>query len=228
MSAIIACIWQGLAVAWVTALLLRTTSRLNAATRHAIWWLALGSVLALPLAHFAAMTVELPGPALATTIDADTPALLLPAPPDWLIACLTGAWLGIVLLSLARLVYAVRLVADVKRRSLRVDEAVQRRLKLWTAVRGTGRAPELRVSSELSGACVARIEPQARHSRLDAPHRRARSRRARSDRDARARSSRPLRRLAAHAPVHGHGILRPASGGALHQHPHRPRAGGGL
>jgi beta-lactamase regulating signal transducer with metallopeptidase domain len=154
MCAIIACIWQGLAVAWLTALLLRTTSRLNAATRHTIWWLALASVLALPFAHFAALTIELPGPALAATVDADTPALLLPAPPDWLIACVAGAWLGIVLLGFARLVHAVRLVTAVKRRSLRVDEAVQRSLKLWTAVRGTGRAPELRVSSELSGACA--------------------------------------------------------------------------
>ena len=154
MSAIIACIWQGLAVAWLTALLLRATPRLNAATRHAIWWLALASVLALPFAHFAALTVEMPGPALAATVDVDTPALLLPAPPDWLIACIAGAWLGVVLLGFARLVHAVRLVAAVKRRSLQVDEAVQQSLKLWTAVRGTGRAPELRVSNELSGACA--------------------------------------------------------------------------
>jgi beta-lactamase regulating signal transducer with metallopeptidase domain len=154
MSAIIACIWQGLVVAWLTALVLSMATRLNAATRHAIWWLALATVLALPFAHFAALTVELPGPALITSVDADTPALLLPAPPDWLIACIAGAWLGIVGLALARLIYAVRLVAEVKRRSFRVGETVQRSLRLWSATRGTGRAPELRVSNELSGACA--------------------------------------------------------------------------
>jgi beta-lactamase regulating signal transducer with metallopeptidase domain len=154
MSAIIACVWQGLVVAWLTALLLRLTPRLNAATRHAIWWLALVSVLALPFAHFAALTVDLPGPALASSVDAGTPALLLPAPPDWLIASLAGAWLGIVVLAFARLIYAARLVADVKRRSFRVGETVQRSLRLWSAARGTGRAPQLRVSNELSGACA--------------------------------------------------------------------------
>jgi beta-lactamase regulating signal transducer with metallopeptidase domain len=153
-TAIIACLWQGLALALFTALLLRVASRLNAATRHAIWWLALASVLALPFAHFAASTIELSGTALAATVDADTPALLLPAPPDWLIACLAGAWLGVVLLAFARLVYAVSLIAAVKRRSHRVDEAIQQLLPLWIAIRGTGRAPELRVSNELSGACA--------------------------------------------------------------------------
>jgi beta-lactamase regulating signal transducer with metallopeptidase domain len=154
MSAIIACIWQGLAVAWLTALLLRLTPRLNAATRHAIWWLALATVLALPLAHFVALTVAPPGAALATTVDANTPALLLPAPPDWLIAGIAGAWLGSVLLGLARLVYAIRLIAGVRRRSIPMADVMQRSLTLWTAVRGSGRRPELRLSHEVSGACA--------------------------------------------------------------------------
>ena len=43
--------WQGLAIAWMTAAAVRTMPRLNAATRHAVWWLALAAVLSLPVAH---------------------------------------------------------------------------------------------------------------------------------------------------------------------------------
>jgi beta-lactamase regulating signal transducer with metallopeptidase domain len=71
-----------------------------------------------------------------------------------LIACIAGAWLGVVILAFARLLQAVRLVGDVKRRSLRVDETLQRSLTLWSAARGRGRVAELRVSNELSGACA--------------------------------------------------------------------------
>ena len=113
MSAIIACIWQGLAIAWLTALLLRLTSRLNAATRHAIWWLALGQCAGAPVRALRGVDDRPARTRAGRPPSTPTrPALLLPAPPDWLIACLAGAWLGIVLLAFARLVHAVGLVAD--------------------------------------------------------------------------------------------------------------------
>ena len=43
------------------------------------------------VAHLAAATMTLPGPALAANVAASTPALLLPAPPGWLIACIAGS-----------------------------------------------------------------------------------------------------------------------------------------
>ncbi len=48
----------GTGIAWITAAAVRAMPRLNAATRHAIWWLALAAVLAIPVAHgLAAITI---------------------------------------------------------------------------------------------------------------------------------------------------------------------------
>jgi hypothetical protein len=51
MTLIVSWLWQGVAVAWITAAAVRAMPRLNAATRHVIWWLALGAVLAIPAAQ---------------------------------------------------------------------------------------------------------------------------------------------------------------------------------
>ena len=45
MTLIVTWLWQGLAIAWITAAAVRAMPRLNAATRHAVWWLALAAVL---------------------------------------------------------------------------------------------------------------------------------------------------------------------------------------
>jgi hypothetical protein len=42
-------LWQGVAIALVVSLLLRTARRLNASTQHVIWWTTLVVVLALPV-----------------------------------------------------------------------------------------------------------------------------------------------------------------------------------
>ena len=44
MTLIVTWLWQGLAIAWITAAAVRAMPRLNAATRHAVWWLALAAV----------------------------------------------------------------------------------------------------------------------------------------------------------------------------------------
>ena len=51
MTLIVTWLWQGLAIAWITAAAVRAMPRLNAATRHAVWWLALAAVLAIPVVH---------------------------------------------------------------------------------------------------------------------------------------------------------------------------------
>ena len=51
MTLIVSWLWQGMVIAWITAAAVRAMPRLNAATRHAIWWLALGAVLAIPAAQ---------------------------------------------------------------------------------------------------------------------------------------------------------------------------------
>ena len=51
MTLIVTWLWQGVAIAWITAAAVRAMPRLNAATRHAVWWLALAAVLVIPIAH---------------------------------------------------------------------------------------------------------------------------------------------------------------------------------
>jgi hypothetical protein len=61
MTLIVSWLWQGLAIAWITAAAVRAMPRLSAATRYAVWWLALGAVLAIPVAHgIAGITVAAP------------------------------------------------------------------------------------------------------------------------------------------------------------------------
>ena len=50
LSAVVNSLWQALAVAVLVWLALRFMPRINAATRYAIWWAALGVVLILPVA----------------------------------------------------------------------------------------------------------------------------------------------------------------------------------
>jgi hypothetical protein len=87
MTLIVTWLWQGLAIAWITAAAVRVMPRLNAATRHAVWWLALAAVLALPVAHrLAAITTGTPlAPDL--TPPAAAGALMLRAIPDGVAAC---------------------------------------------------------------------------------------------------------------------------------------------
>ena len=49
MTVLAAWVWQGIAVALATAIALGRMPRLNAITRHAVWWFALAAVLVLPL-----------------------------------------------------------------------------------------------------------------------------------------------------------------------------------
>jgi beta-lactamase regulating signal transducer with metallopeptidase domain len=144
-------LWQGCAMAAVTALALRCFPRLNAATRHAIWWLALLAVLLLPLAQPARTpppaTILAGGAAVAPSA-----AILLPAIPDavvsglgvvWLIACLVGA---------TRVARGLRHLVRLKRESRPFDRAREQRLVMWASVRDAGPRTELRVGEVPGGA----------------------------------------------------------------------------
>src|SRR3989442_14839314 len=82
-------------IVWATAIALGRMPRLNAATRHAIWWFALGAVLVLPLVQPDALV------RLSATVPTGPQPLwfptrvvaVLPA-PDWLITCAIAIWLG--------------------------------------------------------------------------------------------------------------------------------------
>jgi beta-lactamase regulating signal transducer with metallopeptidase domain len=121
MSLLAAWLWQGILVATVSCLALRASrERLNAATRHVLWWATLLAVLLLPFIH-----VWATGPAVVATTAPDAAAvepLVLPGVPAWVLSSIVTAWgvtTGLQLLRLLRSIAHVRRIrraaADVPR-----------------------------------------------------------------------------------------------------------------
>jgi beta-lactamase regulating signal transducer with metallopeptidase domain len=155
MTAVVAWLWQGMAVAWLTGLVLHRMARLNASTRHAIWWFTLAAVLAVPLFGAAAnITAEMSFAAGAGPPRAPVGAVVVQTIPSWLIACGVGIWLGAVINGLARIALGLQWLVRLKEHSSPLPESRHLRLTMWSSVRGSGRRPELRVSHRARGACA--------------------------------------------------------------------------
>jgi beta-lactamase regulating signal transducer with metallopeptidase domain len=150
-------IWQGLALAAGTALVLRFCGRLDAATRHAIWWSVLAAVLVLPWLY----AIDRASDAGPGVVPAAAAPLVVAAPPDWLLAVGVGLWLGTVLLGAGRLLYSLAFVARLKRESLELDAARQARLPLWSAARLADRSVTLRLSPDVRTACAVGLGRKA-------------------------------------------------------------------
>ncbi len=145
MIVLVTWLWQGLAIACATAALLACAPRMNAATRHAIWWLACAAVLALPCAY----TVSTPSAAAMT--DA---ALPLPAGPDWLLALALAAWTAFAVAGVVRIARSLRSVRRLKSAGTLLDPVLASRLTMWQTASGRGPRPQLRVCDEAAGACA--------------------------------------------------------------------------
>src|SRR5215472_5899737 len=65
LSAVLNTLWQALAVAAVMWLVLRLMPRVNAATRHAVWWAVLALVVLMPLATLLPRRAPVPTPVTA-------------------------------------------------------------------------------------------------------------------------------------------------------------------
>lgn len=154
MTAVVAWLWQGMAVAWLTGLVLHRMARLNASTRHAIWWFALAAVLALPLFGAAANITAEMSFAAGAGLPRAAGAVVVQTIPSWLIACGVGIWLGAVINGLARIALGLEWLVRLKEHSSPLPESRQLRLTMWSSVRGSGRRPELRVSHRARGACA--------------------------------------------------------------------------
>jgi beta-lactamase regulating signal transducer with metallopeptidase domain len=155
MTLIVTWLWQGLAIAWITAAAVRAMPRLNAATRHAIWWLALSAVLAIPAAHgLVAISTRTPSaPDLTGALAAG--ALMLPAIPDGVVACALAIWAMTAAVGVLRIARSCRTLGRLKRASSQFDGSREARLPLWIAARDGGhRAAELRTSDCITGACA--------------------------------------------------------------------------
>lgn len=155
MALLVEWLWQGLLIAGVTRAVVQVVPRRAAAVRYGLWWLAMILVLALPLLSIAAPLAAAAG---ASTPAAPAPAdvaaaLTLPAPPDWLLPALLGAWIACSLVAIVRLA-----IGFISLRSLVNDAApfdparVAHFVHLNTAV--ANRAVAIRVSRRIRGACA--------------------------------------------------------------------------
>ena len=167
MTLIVTWLWQGLAIAWITAAAVRTMPRLNAATRHAVWWLALAAVLAIPIADgLAAIATSAPPAPGLTPLDLDTAAgaLMLPAIPVGVVACAVAIWAMSAAFGVLRIGMSCRALGRLRRASSPFDRSREARLPLWVAARDRvdnidnvhrgHRAAELRTSDSITGACA--------------------------------------------------------------------------
>src|ERR1700678_751233 len=74
-------LWQGLAVAAVVWFILRLMPRVNAATRHAVWWAVLALLVLMPLTILLPRRAPVPSPAVRTETQIRTRALPSAAKP---------------------------------------------------------------------------------------------------------------------------------------------------
>jgi beta-lactamase regulating signal transducer with metallopeptidase domain len=163
MTLIVTWLWQGVAIAWITAAAVRAMPRLNAATRDVIWWLALAAVLALPIAHgLATITTGTPStpdltPPDMNVVDAAS-ALMLPAIPDGVMACAAALWAMTAVVGLLRIARNCRALGPLKRASSPFDRSREARLPMWAATRDNAhwghRTAALRTSDRVTGACA--------------------------------------------------------------------------
>jgi beta-lactamase regulating signal transducer with metallopeptidase domain len=153
MTTVVAWLWQGLAIAALTTLALGRMRRLNAATRYAIWWLALLAVVLLPIVRI--VTTRPPAPVLPVPDEPVASALVvLPALSGWVISCAVAIWLATAIAGAVRIVSGLSWLVRLKRHSQLFDAGREGRLPMWTSVRHSGRRPELRVADMSCGACA--------------------------------------------------------------------------
>lgn len=150
MTVLFTWLWQGLAIATLTWVGLRCMRHLNAANRHVIWWLALVAVVLLPIVQTGGMLlVQAPGePAGASAL------VVVPAMPDGVISAAIAIWLAAAIAGTMRIAAGVRLLVRLKRLSRPFDSSREARLSMWTSVRGSGRAADLRVADVACAACT--------------------------------------------------------------------------
>lgn len=156
MTFLVTWLWQGLAISCVTAMAIRNMPRLNAATRHVIWWLALAGVLAIPVAH--GLVAMIPGPASAPESTGAlnvARSLLLPTIPTGVVNAAAALWAMTAAGGLLRLARGHRALRRLKHTASPFDPSREARLRLRSAARNSRRrVAELRTADGVTGACA--------------------------------------------------------------------------
>ena len=143
---------QGTALAAVTTILLRVVPGLSATTRYRVWWVAMFTVLALPLLNWVP-AYPIPQP-VAPAAAVASYEVEMPALPWWPIAAAFGAyalWTSWALVCLGRALLHLR---SAKRRCRDLPLGRQNCLPRWRALRDQGRRARLVVSDDVRTASV--------------------------------------------------------------------------
>jgi beta-lactamase regulating signal transducer with metallopeptidase domain len=155
MTLLVAWFWQGVLVAAGVGLLLRVLPRLNAATRHVVWWGALAAVVVLGVVYLGGVGPASPAAAARSAGPASptTPLVSLPAAPGWLLTVVLAAWAAAALHGVVRVLRGGCHVARLRRQAVPLDGVRTARFARWTAGRWVRRA-QVCVTGAPVGACA--------------------------------------------------------------------------
>lgn len=166
-AAVVNSLWQAAAVAFAAWIFTRFMPRMNAATRHVIWWAVLLTVLILPLATLpraaapaasvplesvakaAPATPVRPGPTPTTPVLIDPPHARMEVRsgvwPAWIFAL----WTAILLLQLARVAWSYWYLRGIQRRSRPAPFVLRGNFDAWMLSCRVRRPARLLISSEI-------------------------------------------------------------------------------
>ena len=165
LAAVLNSLWQTAVLAAAAWIALRFMPRVNAATRHLIWWAVLALLVLLPVVgHSIRVLPPRAQPVVASTVPdpveeppaiAASPSPALPKAPlafdpgNWP-ARIFAAWCFIALLQLARVVWSYVWLRGLKRRASLADPDLRRNFDAWSMSCAVGRPARLLVSTEIA------------------------------------------------------------------------------
>lgn len=143
-------LWQGSALIAGVAVALRCASRLNAATRHLIWFGALAGLLWLGWGSSTGFVTAAP-----SSIE---PVLYVPSAPEPLIAAIVRIWMSVALVGLVRVLPSLHALYTLRDRSVPFPQEIESRLPLWLEAKERGRRADLMICDALPGATVLGLQ----------------------------------------------------------------------
>ena len=147
-------LWEGVALTLAVACVSKA-GRINAATRHLIWWSALGAIIWLGYmsSPFSGLPpIDLPVGSNGT-VAPETYLTVTEASPLF-VSIFLGIWAAIALMKLLRLLPSLHAVYALRDRCRPFPASVEAQLPLWLEARVRGRRTELRICDAVPGATV--------------------------------------------------------------------------
>lgn len=145
---------QTAALVLAVHVVLRRWRTASAATRHAVWFMTLVLLTALPLRDLVESALVTEAPPMPLETAEPLAAFVLPPAPAWmtlLAICLWGEWAA---LSLVRLARAIAALADARQTCTPFPADREARLTHWRRLRASGRPAALALCPRVGAAAV--------------------------------------------------------------------------